>query len=278
MEPEIYTHTKDLLKIQFGNAKLSNLVGHISLPAGFTCPGAKECLSYANRKTRKMTDGPETEFRCYAAGMEARYPAYHKIVWHNFDLINKVRNDKSALFSLLYNSIMLQHPQLQILRFGVSGDFYTQAQADAAMELADFMPNVLFYAYTKSVHLFEEHLDNQGTVRPNFMVTCSLGGKHDELVYRREYKYAKVVRNKKEADELGMECDHDDTHAMRPGPSFCQPIHGGQPAGSEWGKYARENGYNKSKKDPLIDIKTYNIWKEVIHGSLRTENQRTVLA
>ena len=94
MNPEI-TSSK-LLRFQFGNAKLSKLVAHISLPAGFTCPGAKECLTYANRKTRKLKDGPDTEFRCYAAGMEARYPAYHDIVWHNFDLINQIRDDEDA--------------------------------------------------------------------------------------------------------------------------------------------------------------------------------------
>ena len=53
MEPEIYTHTKDLLKIQFGNAKLSNLVGHISLPAGFTCPvQGNACLMQIVRHAR----------------------------------------------------------------------------------------------------------------------------------------------------------------------------------------------------------------------------------
>lgn len=273
MKPDI-AHNK-LLRFQFGNAKLSKLVAHVSLPAGFTCPGAKECLTYANRETRKITDGPDAEIRCYASMTEAMSPAYHKIVWHNFDLINQIRNDEDALFELYMNSIDMI-PNALIIRSGVSGDFYTQAQANALMRVADARPNILFYAYTKSVPFFEEHLDTQGTVRPNFMVTCSIGGKHDELVYRREYKYARIVRDKEHACELGLECDHDDTHAMQPGASFAQPIHGGQPAGSEWGKHARQNGYNKSKKDPLIDVITYNIWKEVIHGSTRHTNKRAV--
>ncbi len=264
-----------LLRFQFGNAKLSKLIAHVSLPAGFTCPGAKECLTYANRKTRKLKDGPDTEFRCYAAGMEARYPAYHNIVWHNFDLINQVKNDEDALFELYAESLAMI-PNALIVRSGVSGDFFTQEQANAVMRLADANPNILFYAYTKSVPFFEEHLDCEGRVRDNFIVTCSIGGKHDEDVYRREYKYAIVVKDKAHADRLGLECDHDDTHAMQPGASFAQPIHGGQPAGSEWGQYSRKNGYNKSKKDPLIDVTTYNIWKEVIHGSTRHTSKRAV--
>ena len=263
------------LRLQFGNAKLSNLVGHISLPSGYTCPGARECLTYANRETRKIKDGPEAKIRCYAAMTEALSPAYSAIVWHNFDLINKVRNNEDALYDL-YSWSFDMHPNLLILRSGVSGDFYTQAQANALMRVADDRPNILFYAYTKSVPFFEEHLDCNGTVRPNFMVTCSIGGKHDELVYRREYKYARIVRDKAHADELGLECDHDDTHAMQPGESFAQPIHGGQQAGSDWGKYSRKNGYNKSTKDSLIDIKTHKIWKEVIYGSTRSTTKRAV--
>lgn len=258
-EPDIH-HSK-LLKFQFGNAKLSKLVAHVSLPSGYTCPFAKDCLTYANKKTRKII-GKGLVY-CYAATMEARYPAYRDIVWHNFDLINEVRNDEDALFKLYMDSIAMI-PNALIIRSGVSGDFYTQAQANAVMRVADALPNILFYAYTKSVPFFAEHLDYFGRARKNFMVTCSLGGKHDDMVLRRGFRYARIVKNKEEADSLGLECDHDDTHAMRPGSSFAQLVHGVQPAGSEWGKHARKNGYNKSKKDSLIDITTHNIWKEVI--------------
>ena len=59
MKPDIINNK--LLRFQFGNAKLSKLVAHVSLPSGFTCPGAKECLTYANRETRKITDGPDAK-------------------------------------------------------------------------------------------------------------------------------------------------------------------------------------------------------------------------
>lgn len=263
----IESHHSKLLRIQFGNAKLSKLIGHVSLPSGYTCPGAKDCLTFANRKTRKLKG--QGEVYCYAASMEARYPAYHKIVWSNFDLINKIKNNMSSILKLYSKSIRMQHPEMIIFRSGVSGDFMTPAHADAVMELADQMPNILFYAYTKSVPFFAKHLDQEGRVRPNFIVTCSLGGKYDDMVIREGFKHARIVRNQKEADDLGMETDHDDTHAMKPGPSFAQLVHGVQPKGSEWGKHARQNGYNKSKKDSLIEVKTYNIWKEIVYGSAR---------
>ena len=87
---------------------------------------------------------------------EAR-PAYHSIVWHNFDLINQVKNDEDALCELYMDSIAMI-PNALIVRSGVSGDFFTQEQANAVMRVAD-APNILFYAYTKSVPFFEEHLD-----------------------------------------------------------------------------------------------------------------------
>ena len=58
------------LKFAKGNAKLGKNTVIFNLPAGATCPGALLCLSRANRKTGKLTDGPKNQFRCYAASTE----------------------------------------------------------------------------------------------------------------------------------------------------------------------------------------------------------------
>ena len=86
----------NLLKFGDPNAKLKKLAKKLklklktfSLPAGWTCPGAKDCLSKANRETGHIQDGPDTEWRCFAASGEARSPSLRKAVWHNFDLINQ---------------------------------------------------------------------------------------------------------------------------------------------------------------------------------------------
>ncbi len=247
------------LRVQQGNAKLSKLVHTVSLPSGFTCPGAKDCLTFTNRKTRKVKG--KGEVYCYAAMIEAYSPAYHAIVWHNFDLINPIKDSVDGLLELYLSSMPAG---VRIFRSGVSGDFMTPQHAQALYRLAKEMPATLFYAYTKSVPFFEQWLDTQGEVLPNFMVTCSLGGKYDELVLGRGYKHARIVKTEKEASELGMEVDHDDTHAMQPGKSFAHLVHGVQPKGSEWGKHARANGYNKKKQSDLLDVKTYRVYEEFL--------------
>ena len=65
----------DLLKITDGNAKLKGIY-HFSLPSGWSCPGAKNCKTFADRETGKITDKQVevdgVEIRCYAAMDEAR--------------------------------------------------------------------------------------------------------------------------------------------------------------------------------------------------------------
>src|SRR5215472_1177492 len=70
-----------------GNAKLGQEVWTFSLPAGHTCPGARECMARVDRETGKLTDGRHAQFRCFAASMEARMPTVRKSRWNNFDLL-----------------------------------------------------------------------------------------------------------------------------------------------------------------------------------------------
>ena len=82
--------TKDLLRFGFENAKLKG-IWHFSLPSGYTCPGAAGCLTYAIKETGKIKDGPNQNYRCYAAMDEARYPSVRRQRWHNFDLLNATK-------------------------------------------------------------------------------------------------------------------------------------------------------------------------------------------
>ena len=69
--PEACAGQAQLLKICKGNAKLKE-VYYWCLPAGHSCPGALECLAKADRHTGRVTDGPDTKIRCWAASMEGR--------------------------------------------------------------------------------------------------------------------------------------------------------------------------------------------------------------
>ena len=55
---------RPLLKFNFGgNAKLSKEIVTFSLPSGYSCPGAKDCLAKADRETGKIIDGKHQKFR-----------------------------------------------------------------------------------------------------------------------------------------------------------------------------------------------------------------------
>ena len=83
----------ELLRITFENAKLKG-IWHYSLPSGYSCPGAKNCYTKADRVTGKITDlqTPNADgviYRCYAAMDEARRPNVRAVRWDNFDLLKE---------------------------------------------------------------------------------------------------------------------------------------------------------------------------------------------
>lgn len=122
------------------------------------------------------------------------------------------------------------------VRIHVAGDFKLLNYFDAWLEVAARNPDRRFYAYTKSLPFWVKRLD---ALPPNLLLTASRGGKADCLIDEHGFREARVVFSEAEADAMGLEIDHDDSHAALPGPSFALLIHGIQPAGSEAGKAVR---------------------------------------
>ena len=222
--------TTKLLKFSVVNAKLDALrealdvkrVYSLSLPSGWTCPGAKDCLSKADRVTGKVTDGPDMIYRCFAVSMESRLPPLRAQVWHNFDLI-KAAKTRRAITILILASLP---NDADVIRIHVGGDLFSLAYMGAWLDVASARPNVIFYAYTKSIH----HWEKVGQLPPNLQFTGSDGGRFDDKLGNR--KRSVVVFHPDEADALGLEIDHDDTHAAVGSESFALLIHGTQPKGS----------------------------------------------
>lgn len=219
--------SKSLLTFGRGNAKLGPNVVTFSLPAGHSCPGAKLCLTFADRRTGKITDGPHQAFRCFAASDEARYPTVRRSRWHNFELLRKART-RETMASLILRSLP---PKLagKTVRIHVSGDFFNKDYFLAWTDVARANSDVTFYAYTKSIDLVRRY---QEFIPDNLVLTASLGGRYDTYV-PRNLKSAQVVFYTEEAAIEGLEIDHDDSHAMDPkGGSFALLIHGSQPKNS----------------------------------------------
>jgi hypothetical protein len=233
------------LKFGRGNAKLDDAVFTFSLPAGHSCPFANECLSRADRHTGRIKDGPNTTFRCYAASMESRHRTVRDARWHNLEAL-RACGSKDEMVALILASLS---PYAGYVRVHDSGDFYSQSYFDAWLKVARQRPHTTFYAYTKSLPFWVARL---GDIPDNFVLTASKGGRHDRLIEERGLRYAEVVYSKEDADALGLELDHDDSHAMVNGHSFALLIHGTQPGGTPAAKAVaalrREGEYGYGEK------------------------------
>jgi hypothetical protein len=64
--------------------------------------------------------------------------------------------------------------------------------------------------------------------RDNFKLTASEGGKHDDLIESESLRSEKVLFSIEEAQGLGLEIDHDDSHAYASDKSFAPLLHGTQ--------------------------------------------------
>lgn len=214
-----------LLKFSQGNAKLGKNIFTFSLPSGFACPHALDCLSKAHKTTGKITDGKATQFRCFSASQEALYPSVRAQRWHNFDSLRGLAVDE------MYGLIFLSIPsKANMVRIHVGGDFFSQDYFDAWLAVAEQMPEVTFYAYTKSLPYWVSRIHD---IPSNLILTASRGGRRDDMIETYKLREARVVFSVEEAESLGLEIDHDDSHAYNHGPSFALLIHGTQPKGSK---------------------------------------------
>ena len=232
----------DLLKFSIGNAKLKKDTLIFDLPAGKTCPGAKNCHSWVNVDQygkRSIQDGYYTNFRCYAASQEVLYTALYQKRLYNLNLLKEALKEdqlKKSLFStisLIVRSIeQYETKKIKKVRIHSSGDFFNMAYLDSWVAVAKIKPHLKFYFYSKSLNLF---LNKK--LPSNMFLTCSMGGLYDHLIPHFK-RYAVVVYSKSEAYTLGLlhngegyHIDKDDSSCFIDKP-FALLLHGSQPKGS----------------------------------------------
>lgn len=218
------------LTFSTGNTKLLELsqsknckVTSFDLPAGYTCPAADECHSFADKITGKITDGGNCKFRCYAASMEARYTASRKAHWRNFEAVAscKTSDDMAKL-------ILSELPEdVKIVRIHASGDFFSRKYFMAWVKVAQSRPDIQFFGYTKVL----PYVRYEKPV--NFCLQYSYGGKMDSKVTCEPVAY--VVKNIAEAITKGLKpaCidnPSDDFDFIMEGRTFALCLHGTQPA------------------------------------------------
>ena len=201
-----------------------------SLPAGWTCPGANECLAKVHvddRGKRYLVDGKNAKFRCFSATAEAQYQQTYDARQHNLAALKALRTSAKMAAQLLADL----PKSARTIRIHVSGDFFNQAYFDAWIAVAMARPGIRFYAYTKSLNFWVKRL---GAIPENLVLTASEGGKYDRLIQKHQLKFARVVFSEAEAQAEGLAIDHDDSLASDPyhGP-FALLLHGTQAPKSE---------------------------------------------
>ena len=105
----------NLLGFTNGNAKLDKGISILSLPAGHSCPGANLCKSQlvktlSNSNGYGIKDGPNCQFRCFAAINEVLFPSTRKQRWNNFELLRKCKSVKE-MTDLIISSEVLFLPE-----------------------------------------------------------------------------------------------------------------------------------------------------------------------
>ena len=237
--PELAAYLEDKRKIY-----------SLDLLSGYSCPFAKACLSKAKTGKdgkRHIVDGPDNEFRCFSASQEAQYTNVYNARKHNMDLLRR-EGDLHLMAHLLSVSMP---DNLGICRIHVAGDFFNRNYMEAWTLVARSNPDRLFYAYTKSLQYW---LDLRNDIPDNLVLTASYGGRDVHLIATEGLRSATVVFSEAEADRLGAEIDHDDSHAARPSlrdQSFALLLHGTQPKGTEAATALKElkgkGSYNRKK-------------------------------
>lgn len=207
------------------------------LLSGWSCPFAEECLSKVVVKDGKRTiqDGSKTRFRCFSASQEVLYTAAYNKRSSNFESLR----GKSA--KEMYSMIVDAMPKnAGLVRLHVAGDFFSPQYFQAWVQVARDHKDILFYAYTKSLPYW---VKMRKEIPWNLVLTASRGGRCDHMIDEHGLRESVVVYSEQEAEQMGYEIDHDDSHACIPEEreqSFALLIHGVQPKGSEAAQAIKE--------------------------------------
>jgi hypothetical protein len=115
---------------------------------------------------------------CYAKMGRYAMPNVIQARKHNLRLSTRktfVKRIVADLQQLIVPSKVTRKPY-NVVRLHDSGDFYSQEYLDGWATIAATFPNVIFYAYTKSLHL------DMSKLPANLRITRSQGGKMDKLI------------------------------------------------------------------------------------------------
>jgi len=189
------------MKLRKNDTYYTGTVYEWNLPAGVTCPFAKDCKVIVDRETGKFsyTGG---NFKCYAASAE-RFPSVRTSRWFNYEFVKA-------------GGVPIIPKDCENVRIHSSGDFFSQAYFDMWLNLIGEHPEINFWAFTKSINFWIYRLEK---IPENLILTASYGGVFDKIIPVHNLKSARVYADISLVP-AGMPIDTNDDYARMKGVSF----------------------------------------------------------
>lgn len=175
-----------------------NRVAVFSLPSGWTCPFAKDCLTKLSKEGDLVMTGPR--FNCYTAMQEAN-DDLRAVRWHNYALLNQCGDDADEMAELI--SAWLPNDNRTVC-VNYSGDFFSDNYFLAWVKVATKNHSRIFYASTTSISSWVKHKDK---VPDNFMLVASVESSQIKMIPLHKLRYSKVVLDAQEAEDCGLQVD-----------------------------------------------------------------------
>lgn len=275
-----------VIKFQGANAKLNH--AFMSLPAGVSCPGAGDCLTFYNPEEDKLYIASENEGRvCYAGAKEAGMgPAgtagaasYRKMIYSNFYVVeHALKGGYKALAEIIDKSIKeheLDNGIMSEIRIHEDGDFYSEEYFKGWVKAAIDNPSTHFYFYTKSLPFLVKYLRNNAKFPSNFTPTIS---SNFNTKYKPFFEYyvalskgdVKIAKIYDSYDEVPKEVpiDRTDAYAMNPDykGEFALVYHGTGLKGSQAARNANKNAKDVRKEKTVEDKQYYITTVKNIRG------------
>jgi len=149
------------------NFNTNDVIAAYGHTAGLTCPMKGDCAKpcYADEKGRFAFPNVK----------DKRY-------W------NFLQSKQDDFTTRIISEIVAK--DVDVIRIHDGGDFYSPKYIEKWISIAANLPNVRFYAYTKTVSYF------LGKKLPkNLIITYSFGGKEDHLIDTRKHRHCHVFKD-----------------------------------------------------------------------------------
>jgi hypothetical protein len=199
-------------------------VAVFSLPSGWTCPFANDCLTKLSRADGSMVLAGK-RFNCYTAMQEVN-PDLRLIRWHNYSLLSSCGDNVEEMVKLIEFSLPDDKRSICV---HYAGDFFSDNYFLAWMTVAAKHYSRLFYASTTSISSWVLH---KKAVPMNFQITASVESSQIKMIPTHGLRYSKVVLDAQEAEDCGLAIDSSGKIRATTTENFGLQLHGLQESGT----------------------------------------------